>query len=111
MKTGDTMDPKTVADALGEMGFVNAEKEAADLIAQGYFQTSRRFRHLCKLPEGRTGVQALADASGDRVWAEWLGEANAGDHWLRVYGKPISVSQEVFAEFLRQGGGTYRAGL
>lgn len=104
-----------------------AEKQAAALIAAGWYQVSRRFRHLARLPEGKTGVEALIDARlasiggvrpdfwpGEvRRWAESLGEASAADHFMRVYarytpGLTCTVDADTFEAFRRLGGGCRR---
>jgi len=90
-------------------------KEAQALIDQGYHQTSRKYRHVARLPEGKTGIEALAEASakyrpGDALeWATRLGEQAAGGHFRRVYavcypGLRREVSEAVFAAFKALGG-------
>jgi len=96
-----------------------AERIARRLIDEGWYQTSRKFRCLARLPEGMTGKEALLEeAKKERPWdaEKWvncLGERSAGDHWLRCYSRRVEecnqqVSQKVFDAFRRLGGGTYR---
>lgn len=96
-----------------------------------WYQVSRRYRTIARLPEGKTGIQALidaADASTDASdymdeemkawwrtehvrWANMLGEHCAGDHFLRVFADGDLVktlSRDEWKEFLAQGGTTYR---
>ena len=90
---------------------------AASLIVGGWYQVSRRWRTLARLPDGKTGIQALAEAADGEVardsrdWAKMLGERQAGDHFLRVYARGMGlwreVSADVFREFRNLGGGTY----
>jgi hypothetical protein len=92
---------------------------AGDLIALGYYQVSAKYRHLAKLPVGKTGIQALIDAErtrGQRVqdperWANMMGEGHAGDQYLRTYarsdGNVLVVPIHIFKEFKAKGGGTY----
>lgn len=82
-------------------------REAREVLEQKYCQTSRAYRHVARLPEGKTGVQALAEASGDAAWSDRLGERSAGDYYLRVYAEKVTLSPEVFEMFRRLGGGTY----
>lgn len=96
--------------------------EFADfLIKEGYYQISRRWRILGRLPNGKDGTQALLDiVESDRQynheeWARLLSERDAGDHFLRCHagvrgnvGKTIEVDPATFAEYRKRGGGTYR---
>lgn len=96
---------------------------AQELIDQGYYQISRKFYILAKLPEGKTGKEALYEASlktyegldnydfwvkDTRRWVDGLGEANSTDQYLRVHADCITVTKEVFEEFRRLGGRTAR---
>lgn len=102
---------------------LGAKTEAERLIAEGYYQISNKYRLLAKLPEGKTGIQALEEASLEEyrktrpsdikpeidaywlshypTWARGLGEYHAGAHYLTTYAAPITVSEEVWAEFYR----------
>jgi hypothetical protein len=81
-----------------------------------WFQISRAYRTVARLPEGKTGIQALIDATKDRRedaerWANGLGEASAGDHYLRVHSPKkdqLELTFHEFAAFRRMGGGTYQ---
>lgn len=100
---------------------MTASEFAAFLIKEGYYQVSRKFHILGRLPNGRNGRQALLEIiEEDRQynheeWARMLSERDAGDHFLRCHagirgnvGKTIEVDSSTFAEFRKQGGGTYR---
>ncbi len=87
-------------------------KEKAEALARSlvgvYFQTSIKHRTVGKLPDGMTGIVALAKASKRRKWAELLGERSAGDHFLRVYGtETLTLDIETWIAYKRLGGGTY----
>lgn len=98
---------------------------AQGLINDGYYQVSRAHRHIAKLPEGKTGKQALYEATMENYkhldtskreywekrnkdWVKNLGEIASKDQYLRVYATSIQVSQAVFNEFRRLGGRTAR---
>ncbi len=84
------------------------------IIREGYYQVSGKYRTVCKLPEGKTGIEALAEASGKPEWAALLGETGAGDQYLRCYAlnrKPedrLELSIGQWAAFKKLGGGSYR---
>lgn len=97
---------------------------AQELIDQGYYQVSRKYGHLAKLPPGKTGIQALIDScrgpDGKRKdgstpiefesWAKRMGEGHAGDQYLRCYAaddETVEVIKEVMDEFRKLGGTTY----
>ena len=93
-------------------------REAQALIDGGWYQTSRAYCMLAKLPVGKTGIQALIEAeqaSRDgreyaQVWAARMGEHHSGDHFLRMHAKgklKKTVSSQVMDEFKKLGGGTY----
>jgi len=96
-------------------------KERAQwLISNGWYQTSRKYRALCRLPEGKTGVEALTEASMDmrpwdaEKWATALGEGSAGDHFLRCCamqtdGLSVEVDQATFNAYRELGGDTYQS--
>jgi len=94
---------------------------ARRLLAEGWCQTSRRFRCVARLPPGQTGVEALIDASRRHRsfpladlerWARGLGERHAGDHYLRCHAEQDGNSRQLdiptFAAFRKLGGNTYR---
>lgn len=56
-----------------------------------YFQVSRRYRIVVRLPEGKSGIQILSEVSGKPQWALQLGEAQAGDYYLRVYAESAGL--------------------
>ncbi len=71
-----------------------------------WYQTSRKHRMIARLPDGKSGIEALTDAVGPRR----LSEALAGDQFLRVHarGDLVKVLHPAgFAAFRRHGGGTY----
>ena len=76
-----------------------------------WFQVSRRYRSIACLPKGKSGVEALAEASGDPEWAEGLREMKAGDQYLRVYagneGNCMDLTRFQFRQFRDAGGATY----
>ena len=97
----------------------------------GWYQVSHHHRHVARLPAGKSGVQALIEAAdAERIspwmsaaqraeahwanarWANGLGEASAGDQFLRVYAEGLGLvrwlSREEFDEFKSAGGSTYR---
>lgn len=86
---------------------------AAALKAAGYHQVSRSYRILARLPAGKTGMQALREAS-EREWYAAMTEADATDQFLRVYAAGVdkrlhcTVDIRIFEAFRRLGGGTAR---
>lgn len=94
-------------------------ESARQLIAEGWHQVSRAYRTLARLPDGKTGVEALIDAELRskhphfrlREWAEGLGERSAGNHYLRCYAKQdlnwCELDVPTFVAFRKLGGGTY----
>lgn len=108
------------------MSYLSAtEERAVALIDAGWFQVSRHHRMLARLPEGKTGTEALIEArlkaiggfrpgywpAEVRRWAEGMGEARAAEHFRRVYawytdGLTCKVNHETFEAFRRLGGST-----
>jgi len=87
---------------------------AQKIIDEGYYQTSRKHRHVARLPKGLTGKEALKSVTPENrhYWVDGLGESNSGDHYLCVYGKPedsLTLTIPEFAAFRKLGGNTYRA--
>jgi hypothetical protein len=83
-------------------------EQARALIRAGYYQVSRKWRSIAKLPEGKTGIEALTEVSGRPEWAAALGEGRAGDHYLRCYAKKQrELPLELFIAFRRWGGCCY----
>lgn len=79
---------------------------AKELVAAGYFQISRKYREVARLPEGVTGIQAL-----QRHWREpvKLSERDATDQYLRVYATDkIELSLIEWNDYIRAGGGVVR---
>jgi hypothetical protein len=103
---------------LVEVPGATPQERAQWLISNGWYQTSRKYRMLCRLPEGKTGVEALVDAEKStrpwdaEKWAKGLGEGSAGDHFLRCHatskdGLSTEVDQATFDAFRKLGGDTY----
>ena len=94
-------------------------ESARQLIEEGWHQTSRAYRMLARLPDGMTGVEALIDAerrsqhpqSNVVKWANGLGNAGAGEHYLRCYASRdlhgCTLDIPTFSAFKKLGGGTY----
>lgn len=102
------------------MGYVEPTKKhfdtAQELIDEGWYQVSRRWRTVARLPDGKTGVQALTEAETRRdaeKWAKMLGEGSAGDHFLRCHANKDGLWKELdvptFAAFRKLGGDTYQS--
>jgi hypothetical protein len=76
------------------------------LVAAGYMQTSHRYRHVGRVPPGKTAVDALADvspSSARRLAAQYEQWARA--ELLRVYSsEQLTLSIEQFAAFRKAGG-------
>lgn len=76
------------------------------LIAQGYIQVSRRYRIVARLPEGKTGLEALREVD-PRLVQEMLDrvERDATDMYLRVHATPaekLNLSETEFEAFLER---------
>ena len=89
-------------------------RKARILLFDGWYQTSRKHLHLARLPQGKTGIEALRgtqQSKHGRRWAGQLGEESAGDQFLRTTRDPryrMTVDLEVFRAYKMMGGGTYR---
>lgn len=86
------------------------EDEARALIKSGFYQISRKYRGLARLPDGKTGREAYMDASRPTGYNPHLSERYAGDQYLRVYAPKqdrITVSFRTFQAFRRLGGDSY----
>lgn len=79
-------------------------------VAAGYRQISRRYRTVARLPEGKTGKEALRTAARRDVydvdgWVETLGEEAAASRYLRCYATDrLTLTREEFDAFLKEGG-------
>lgn len=95
-------------------------RDAMRLRELGFYQTSRKYGMLSKLPDGMSGIGALKAAvragklqGNDEQWAENMGEWHAGDFYLRVCAPRKDKLElwpdhmDVFEEFRAQGGGTF----
>lgn len=94
---------------------------AEELISGGYYQVSRKFGMLAKLPEGKTGREALYEATmrqyaglpneahfdrTTRRWVNGMSEASAADQYLRVYAVAVTVNPTTMRRFRTLGGRT-----
>lgn len=97
-------------------------EDAQRLIDDGFYQVSRKFRLLAKLPTGKDGIQALIEGETEaykrtggtpradlEIWAKRIGPVQAADHYLSCHAPTIEVSRETFDAFRKLGGNTYRA--
>jgi hypothetical protein len=87
---------------------------AKQLIADGYYQISRKSRIVARLPTGMTGKQALKSVTPEsrHYWVDAMRDSRAGEHYLRCYGIPdhsIQLDVPTFAAFRHLGGDTYQA--
>ena len=88
-----------------------------------WFQVSRKYRTVARLPEGMNGNEALVwgikehgiSTRQDIKWAQSLSERDAGDYFLRChtsyeYAKHLlrTLSEAEFNAFKNAGGRTYR---
>lgn len=82
------------------------EEEAQELIDQGYFQVSRKYGTVAKMPDGMTPFEALQAADPYFAQTEWERfQDHVRGHYLRVYSKEKKhVDQVVLNVFRRLGG-------
>lgn len=71
--------------------------KAQELVAQGYYQVSRRYRLVARLPPGYTGRKALREKNPKL--ASEMSEAHCRDHFLRVYAEHLELDAETFVAF------------
>lgn len=98
----------------------------AELVEAGYFQTSRKYRMVGRVPPGKTARDALYEASmaetlkhdlkpemieywrgAHRKWVEMLGEVSSTDQYIRVYARgedSLTLTAEEFENFKAAGG-------
>lgn len=87
---------------------------AEQLIRHGYYQISIAHRTVARLPSGKSGREALAEACGRTdawEWAYMLGEGAATDQYLRCYAdEPLrkTLDAPTWAAFKKAGGRTCR---
>jgi hypothetical protein len=88
--------------------------DVAALVRDGYKQVSRKYGLVVKLPEGKTGKEALKEAARSQRphdvdrWVEALGEEQAGNFYRRVYAGPhltVELSETSLKKFRAAGGG------
>ena len=113
-----TYDPLTGHGDLVEVAPEHIES-ARQLIEEGWYQVSRKYRTLARLPDGMTGVEALIHGcrktgypNRDPVaWAEGMGNAHAGGYYLRRQAQQdlnwCELDIPTFAAFRKLGGTTY----
>ena len=114
---------RTIAVEIGqeEMMAYNAILVRMRLLVQnGWHQVSRKYHIICRLPEGKTGIEALTEAAMEsrpwdaKEWANNLGESSATDQYLRVYApwndkkQHRQLTEQEFAAFREVGGSTAR---
>ncbi len=102
----------TLNDSTGTTIDVTQEviDRAQRLIDEGWCQTSSKYRLVSRLPEGKTGREALAEASDREEWATCMGESSAGDYYLRTYAKgdlEMTLDIATWTAYKKLGGGTY----
>jgi hypothetical protein len=103
---------------------MTATEYAQLLVEQGFYQTSRKYADLARLPLGKSGRKALFDARMAELgeltpellafwkkdtlrWVTCLGEESSASQYVRVYASANerrTVSQTVLREFRRLGG-------
>lgn len=88
-------------------------RDVKALILRGYYQVSRSYRQIARLPEGKTGRQLLAEMPEYKHMTTKAGLNNASldDFWLRMFAFrdpefSLTLTVEEFAEFRRLGGKT-----
>jgi hypothetical protein len=74
------------------------DAEIASLIDQGYVQTSRKYRHVSRLPSGMTGLETLAHHAPE-IYEDIMrrAELEARDIALRSLVPAVCGSQEVLS--------------
>lgn len=98
--------------------------EAATLVGT-WFQVSRRYRHVARLPEGSTPKDAIRSVMGkhrglpereilphEEKWLDAMSDDAAGEFFLRVYARYyenlyMTLSVALFEAFRAVGGDTY----
>ena len=96
--------------------FTVKELKANELINNGYYQVSRKYRTLARLPNGMTGKQALLTVAKKirpwdaEKWVDCLGEGSAGEYYLRCHSSKedqLEIGESLFRVFRFLGGNTY----
>lgn len=87
------------------------QKKRVESLVGIWFQVSAKYRHLARLPEGKTGKQALQDAEPDRDYSQW-DEGACGDHFLRCFPHHstfgvMELNVDEWAYYKKIGGSTY----
>lgn len=79
-----------------------------ELAEQGYKQVSSKYRMVGKLPDGMTGIQALATVDPELAKRmQQTADASAEHQYLRVYDKAtLKLTEEEFQDFKKAGGST-----
>lgn len=82
-------------DDAAALGAQDAEDEAVArrLVAEGYHQVSRAYREVARLPEGKTGKEALLEVG----WTDTDGmlEWHAADQFRRVYAQSRGLVRQL----------------
>ncbi len=73
------------------------------LFEEGYLQTSRKFCHVARLPEGKTGIEALiaAELASEHPhpravsWANGMGELHAANHYRKCHAQREGLWMEL----------------
>lgn len=84
------------------------DEAARVLVAEGYKQTSRKFRHVARLPRGKSGLEALKEADPEG-YAHIMdnAERQAADTYRRIHARgpdKLSLTVEGFEAFRKAGG-------
>lgn len=88
-----------------------AEEQAFEFLRANYYIVNRRHCIVGCLPPGKTGTQALGEASGNAQYANQISEEEAGDQYLRFHGFEqnmwVELPSDAFSAFVRAGGRRY----
>lgn len=97
------------------MTLSDSDRERIQGLIGVYFQVSRAYGHVMRLPYGKTGMEALRESGGQRCddeeWIQGLGEEHCGDYYLRVHApnsQRVRLTPEEFNYYRHLGGRTYR---
>lgn len=100
----------TAADLMAALTTCTPHERAQSLIAHGFYQISRVYRTLARLPEGATGKEALNSTARSTARPTKLEEGRAGDQYLRVYAPQhdrVEIDHATFRAYRALGGGDY----
>lgn len=92
----------------------DGDRARIEALVGTYFQVSRAYGRVARLPEGKTGMEALRECGGQRCddekWLQAMGEARCGEYYMRVYGSNslvVTLTPEEFMYYRKCGGDTY----